>query len=273
MSLLTSSPIDRLKVIINKYESWSDPLSERLKRWGKKAKDSNLEKRVYKLRSEILVNSLDERLRLQVPILDRKWVWEELFLKHYLSYTGTTTSPFDNEIIDAKPHAFALDLLDWSKPFKDVLLDNHTGDSEVLVPCGVVSTKEKIDPAVAYMVYSVYLVLAQGFVQRMKMRDLCRTLTKSAETMSVIASDSRASTEVLKEQNTKSIAAFTYFLEKSPAAISEAQKSEFKIRQSMIDEKQRHLENTQEENNNLQTFKENQKKEITSLRQQLGRTG
>jgi hypothetical protein len=113
--------------ILGKYPEtvWKDDLSNRLRTWSieflKLMTETDSEGTLHKkiavkvriLWDDILTNFINKK-RLEKPYIDRdKWVWDKKYLDCYMNYN--IKSPFDDCLINAKPHLFAQAIISWVK--------------------------------------------------------------------------------------------------------------------------------------------------------------
>lgn len=122
--------LDRLADILERFQNCNDDLSQQLFKWGSNAViltaiaegmdlsefKVKVEKELETLAREILVNPMTHQ-PLQVPLIDREWVWEKSILDDYLELSNI--SPFDGLPIQAKTHEFALAMINWLKDVHD----------------------------------------------------------------------------------------------------------------------------------------------------------
>lgn len=128
--------LDELTAILVDHESWDDPLSKRIFKWGAEvlqfdltdergfteAFRSNVQKKINHLTREILVNPLD-KAPLQKPILvDSEWVFEEWMYKDYIQFFDV--SPFSRKPIkNVISHIFAEKMVQWAETINVFILD------------------------------------------------------------------------------------------------------------------------------------------------------
>ncbi len=137
---------DQLIDILDRYESWHDPFSERLFRWGVEILPSNLPEghipseeeiaygaqKVDELTREILISPLD-RAPLREPVLERQWLWERWQLEDF--QTLFLLSPFDGmPFEEIQRHRFAEELLYWLQSLaENIPSSGESSDSSELV--------------------------------------------------------------------------------------------------------------------------------------------
>lgn len=128
--------LDELTAILVDYESWDDPLSKRIFKWGAEVLQfdltdkreftevfrSNVEKRINHLVREILVNPLDKAPLKKPLLVDAEWVWEEWMYKDYVQFSAI--SPFNgNPMKDVVSHVFAEKMIQWAEAINLFILD------------------------------------------------------------------------------------------------------------------------------------------------------
>ncbi len=116
---------DELIEILDRYETWNDPFSQRLFRWGVEILPAHLPddyvpneeevaygaQKIEELRKQILISPLD-RAPLREPVLEREWLWERWQLEDF--QTLYHLSPFDGmPFEEIRRHRFAEELLYW----------------------------------------------------------------------------------------------------------------------------------------------------------------
>ena len=249
---MTSLTVATLHSIRDKYAAWTDPLSQRLKEYLSKTDNPlTLGRRIEVLTSEILVNPFNERIPLQSPVLDRVWVWEESFLSHYQQQTGLTISPFDGQPINAKPHAFAREILALVRStalVRSMSLvgsvvsvvraeEGEAGERGIVAtvaPCRedlVVAASPERAQAQAQLVYTQYWVFAQRFIQRELCRQLNSSIGQSIGALTLHTAVSKAKTEHLKEKNAAALARLSNSCAESSASIKDTEKTTIWVHQ------------------------------------------
>jgi hypothetical protein len=261
MTVVTS-----LVTIRDRYASWTDPLSVRLRQWIDETDTSNLEQRVGILVSKILVNPLNERIPLRSPDLDRIWVWDGEFLKHYQQQTGSNVSPFDGKPIEAKPHAFAREVLAWLRP--------AGSEEERGVVANTACGGELVAPGEeARTIFLQYYIFAQRFIQRELCRHLTSSLDQSAKALERTAAVSQAETERLKEKNARVLAGLSDALTAGSSSLKEIEKGTRGVHQILLKEREGDLKKTEEEANMLKQTLEAQRIRLEALRSERTRMG
>jgi hypothetical protein len=134
LKLVCERSLDDLTEILLDHESWNDPLSKRMFKWGAKVlqfdltKDlelskvfqSNVKKQIDRLATKILVNHLDKAPLKNPLLVNNEFVWEEWMLNDYLDLPKT--SSFDQEQFkNVVPHAFAQEMLEWMETINSFL--------------------------------------------------------------------------------------------------------------------------------------------------------
>lgn len=132
--------IERLQAIFEKYRHWDDRLSLRIFEWGAKVSQINfedlsqsekmdkVERKLEKLANKILVDSLAQ-LPLKDPVIDGGWVWDKSILEDYKKYFDR--SLFTNEPINAVPHDFAKEIIEWLQFLEDNFPStSHSSEAE-----------------------------------------------------------------------------------------------------------------------------------------------
>ena len=140
---------DQLSQILERFDTWEDPTSERIHAWGRDAIHTILTQRkagteamtqlaiekINRLAQEILCNPLSETDVLQDPVLDHGRIWERSQHAECASLF-MNRSPFDGESMSSAPktHEFAKAILDWlhmtSKEVSDSIMLSSANPDE-----------------------------------------------------------------------------------------------------------------------------------------------
>jgi hypothetical protein len=135
--------IEDLSIILNKYLTWNDLLSEDIKRWADNALDASeienpqaamrkVESDINDLFIKILVSS-NLRIPLKEPILDGLWTWEKGELAEYCTkFRNSPLEGFPLNFPAMRPHRFCMEIMAWAKSLPIELFEAQTNRALVL---------------------------------------------------------------------------------------------------------------------------------------------
>lgn len=264
--------LDQLGKILIKYDSWRDPLSLRLFKWGAKAVSVDLaggslgsaewiaaRTQIDKLRHKILVNPLDGS-PLQHPVLEREWTWEGWQLEHYR--TLHPQSPFDGErLTSLRPHDFALEMLAWIGSLRFVSCDFP---ASILERSLITRDSCEMDPA--FQVF-IYCQLARNAVLASTVKEGLRGPMKEAT--QAYANLWRKTQELIHQQTElaeKRAALHEQNIHRRIECIEQAHQATTDVLQDRIEEGMRQLHITQGHLNEAKTTCSLQEADIRRLR-------
>lgn len=204
-----------------------------------------LEELLNNLNACIFVNPLNEMLPLLAPLLDRTWVWDKWSLAEFQSLTERKDSPFDQKPILAKPHSFAMVVMNkWKSVFKEQK-SNHS-PRFTLLPKGSTQVKDTPESRKEYSGYFDYL--AGHYITMQQMRDLQFTMKIMGEEFDEIVVQSKEITEEETQLNIERLNAMNMIFKEGLAAANTAHETNttrLEVKQKALNEKQAVLESEQ----------------------------
>jgi hypothetical protein len=249
---------EELVGILKTFKAWDDILSVRLHQWGARVVSTSvltpgsakadlelfqtkMEGFLEELQKKILVNPLNEKYSLELPVRDRKQTWEKWALDQYRQRTKRSDSPYDKQPIEEQPHLFARAMIAFLKALRRE--EPSTSPWNYLVP---EISSEGITPM---QLQDSYSLLYQNLAQRTISRQILRGLVDSAADMVVEGerrtAESKECTAKEKEKNGKRLDHLVTTFKEGMATNTKAHKEEtarLREKQQLLAEKQEKLD-------------------------------
>lgn len=201
--------LNELEGYLCTYDLNTDPLSERLHKWGRRTvlacyaphfifdaeAIQKAGRRIQKLLKRVLINPLDTSPLCQ-PVLERHWTWEKWMLEDY--QTLTTKSGFDQEeMAPMVPHTFAKMMLLWAHSFPflpEEPLSSSTEITPVAPSCLIDRSlmQHSENPGVKMLKLFTYQQFIQAAIAREAIRELRYQVNETRRAMVEIREDNRA---------------------------------------------------------------------------------
>lgn len=272
--------LNELTQIFVEYETWNDPLSEKLFEWGANvlkfdtAHESefselfhtNVRNCINQLATEILVNPLGGG-QLQTPILvDEEWVWEAAVLSDYInSCPGIPVNPLSRDkqpIQNIIPHAFAQKMIQWTKkinsfistfdfPSVSIITVGEQGALMSLPRSIASSSSAMTSPSaarqIAFLKFNYYTVLAQNVLTKRELQLMRTEIEQGTRSVALFREQLQAMIRQERDLAESRARAHEHQLNEHLETIQEAHTTEVTVLNERINDGLHQIRNTQEQ--------------------------